>query len=95
MDVTEDKRQVTGNLVHAADGTLILYQQVFEGAYKKNSPSDSASLPSLAARGKVNGGRNEWLFGVSHNHWSNEQEKMKLIKRLVEYRAQRGSTTAS
>lgn len=39
------------------------------------------------------GKRHDWTFGVSHNHWSNEQEKKNLIKRVIKEWVQAGAMT--
>ncbi len=73
----DDKRQYTGCLSVAADGTLVNYQVIFEGKTER-------SLPSEVARNKFN--KFEILYQTSLNHWSNVELKKALLASYAKYR---------
>jgi hypothetical protein len=62
LDINDDKRQWTGNIVHNACGTIPTFQSVYGG-------KTSACIPKTASNERCK----DWIFGVSENHWSNLQ----------------------
>lgn len=77
MIVGDDKRQYTGNIIHAANGALVGFQVVYGG-------KSDRSLPSENIRNQYD--TSDWIFGFSDNHWSNIDEKKKLIDYIWQYR---------
>jgi hypothetical protein len=77
MDHSDDKRAITGNIVHSAT-ELVAYQLIFSGKTER-------TLPSPEAR-KVLEDKCHMLWGSSENHWSNVEEKKKVIRACVEHR---------
>lgn len=71
----QNKAQYTGNIAHSAKGDLVTFQVVYDG-------KTSNSLPDLSLRNTVP----NWTFGFSSNHWSNLQEKKRLIQKFWSYR---------
>lgn len=80
VDVYDDKRQFTGNIVHNALGEVVLWHGIYGGKTMK-------SLPTPAARA-VKGAEN-FIYGTSPNHWSNVEQKKKLIDAIGEFRTRR------
>jgi hypothetical protein len=78
MDVMDDKRAITANIVHCASGALVTYHLTFQGTTER-------SLPSREARASINNNFNV-TWGYSSNHWSNLNEKKRMIEATVVYR---------
>jgi hypothetical protein len=78
MDIADDKRAITGNIVHSASGALVTYHLIFQGTTER-------SLPSPTARESIDKDFNI-TWGYSNNHWSNLQEKKRMIEATVVYR---------
>jgi hypothetical protein len=72
-----DKRQYTGNIVHAMNGELVAFQMITDGKTERSLPSQNLRQQDACRK---------WLFSYSPNHWSNLKEKKKLIDKMVEYR---------
>ena len=77
VDVHDDKRQFTGNVLHNAAGGLIGWHGIYQGTTDR-------VLPSAEVRA-IPGAQN-FLFGKTSNHWSNLTEKKRLVEHLVAYR---------
>ena len=77
VDVHDDKRQFTGNVLHNAAGELIGWHGIYQGTTDRVLPSAEAR----ATRGAEN-----FLFSKTLNHWSNLTEKKRLVEYLVAYR---------
>ena len=77
VDIHDDKRQFTGNILHNAKGDLIGWHGIYQG-------TTGRVLPSLEARSIA--GAQSFLFSKTANHWSNLTEKKRLVDYLVKYR---------
>ena len=60
LDINDDKRQYTGNIVHNCVGNTVTFQCIFGG-------KTARSLPKSATDDQCK----DWVFGYSENHWSN------------------------
>jgi hypothetical protein len=78
MDVMDDKRAITANIVHSASGALVTYHLTFQGTTER-------SLPTRGVRASIENNFNV-TWGYSSNHWSNLNEKKRMIEATVEYR---------
>jgi hypothetical protein len=85
MEVNDDKRQITGNLAVAGNGNLVGYQLIFGGKTKKVLPKPE-SLKILRDTIKRINPHASLVEGFSGNHWSNLEQKKKLVVAIVEYR---------
>ena len=60
MDVMDDKRAITGNIIHSASGALVTYHLIFQGSTER-------SLPSRETRAAIETKFNV-TWGYSNNH---------------------------
>ena len=70
-DLPDDKRQFTGDVVHAADGSILFGVLIMAG-------KTSSSLPPPSVREHF---AERMLFTTSPNHWANDKTKRLLLKR--------------
>jgi hypothetical protein len=80
MDIYDDKRQFTGNIVHNARGEIVFWHGIYGGKTKK-------SLPTAVAQAQA--GAENFIYGTSPNHWSNVEQKKKLLDELDKFRTRR------
>ncbi len=74
VSVQDDKRQYTGNIVHTADGQAPLFQFIVQGKTQNNVPVDEI---------KAQGMSDVFVAGATSNHWSNFEEKKRLINAMA------------